>query len=91
MTPRREKLHTDGLCVTCGRKVEPHRAGRTRCQRCNDRIVEGNRQRRYERQAQGLCVDCGREPATDGYITCAGCREKHMIACKKVRMKGGYG
>lgn len=73
MISSKEKRHADGLCVTCGRKVEAHRAGRTRCQRCNDRIVEAYRQRRNERQAQRLCVVCGKAPAMDGVLTC----EKH--------------
>lgn len=90
MRPYRAQRLAEGLCVTCGRKVEPRRAGKTRCQRCNDRIVERNRQRRYEREAQGLCVICGKTAASDGYITCAPCRERHMIACKQDRWRRAH-
>ena len=90
MRPFQEKRLAGGRCVTCGRIVELSRTGRTRCQRCNDRIVDGNRQRRNERQAQGLCVMCGKVPPTDGYITCAACREKHTVDCKQDRWQRAH-
>lgn len=79
-----------GLCIGCGRPVEPQRVGKTRCQRCSDRIVEGMRQRRAERASQGICVVCGRAPAVADVLTCESCRQAHVTRCKEQRRKAAH-